>query len=328
MHQLRVAFWNVENLFAAGAVDRGPQTEDELEAKLGVLSDTIDSFFDGHGPDLLGLAEVGTETELLRLRSQLSAHYLHRWAPATRADQSGIGILARESVFSEVRTHDCDVDRPTAQARPRCVVARCDIKGVKVPFLLAVAHWKSGMVHPGAAITPAEDRRLSGRWLGDRLGKENDIPCAIVLGDFNEAPDGAAFRAPHLRGSRHFSPALRSMNTPAELYSTAWRYMHEPDYFEKATVAGYQEPRPKATHVSSHEALFDQLLVSGRALRGGPISLREGTVIYHCDDRTSEHSPQGLLRPLRWSYRSTDGDSAGASDHLPLLATFTVNKEM
>ncbi|HCU37893.1 MAG TPA: hypothetical protein DGT21_21385 [Armatimonadetes bacterium] len=323
MHQLRVAFWNVENLFAAGAVDRGPQTEDELHAKLGVLGDTIDSFFDGHGPDLLGLAEVGSERELQRLRAELTDAYLLLWEPATRGDNTGLGLLARESAFSEVRIEAAE---RLGDERPRCIVVRCDLRGMTVPFIAAVVHWKSGMPHGGTPISPEQDRLNSGRWLGDYLGAQNDINCALVVGDFNAEPDAPPFGKGHLRGRRHFSSALCSIRTPAELYNTAWRYMHEPDYFEKTTASGYQEPRPKTTHVSSHEALFDQLLVSGRALRGGPISLCEETVSYHCDDCTSEHSAQGLLRPLRWSYCADDGTHAGASDHLPLLATFAVNK--
>jgi len=71
---LRVAFWNVENLFdPARRFDRGPASPVEIEAKLRRPADCIDDFFgpeDG-GPHLPGLAEIGEVSLIRRLKLRL-----------------------------------------------------------------------------------------------------------------------------------------------------------------------------------------------------------------------------------------------------------------
>lgn len=58
MPDLRVAFWNVQNLFEPGLQNRRPRHQQELDAKLDVLAMVLNGLFDDAGPDLLGLAEV------------------------------------------------------------------------------------------------------------------------------------------------------------------------------------------------------------------------------------------------------------------------------
>src|SRR5262249_36286636 len=84
--------------------------------------------------------------------------------------------------------------------------------------------------------------------------------------------------------------------------------------------------RPKTTFDAYDFAsvVFDQLMVSERALRGGPISLQEGSVAYAYDDSTA-YRKDGYLRPKPWPYYA--GVPSGASDHFPLVATFRVCDE-
>jgi hypothetical protein len=49
MPDLRVAFWNVQNLFEPGPDPRRPRDEDELNAKLDVLATALRGLFDGEG---------------------------------------------------------------------------------------------------------------------------------------------------------------------------------------------------------------------------------------------------------------------------------------
>ena len=64
------------------------------------------------------------------------------------------------------------------------------------------------------------------------------------------------------------------------------------------------------------------MLVSGRALRGGPITLQEATVAYPCLEGIAATTEGGHKRPLPWNEA---GRGSGASDHFPLVATFRIN---
>lgn len=100
--------------------------------------------------------------------------------------------------------------------------------------------------------------------------------------------------------------------------------MIEPDYWEVASQAHYQEPGPKTSHGEGDWLIFDQLMVSARALRNGPIELLEKSVEHSCQENlTSRRTNRGTLRPYGWQSR-VDGTYAGTSDHFPILAVFRV----
>ena len=235
---------------------------------------------------MIALAEVGTEAILDAIRSLLIGDFVYLWEPPGLSTQTGIGVLARMPPCAHLEL--VDTQRPTIASRPRIMLARVTLAAIAEPFLLAV-----------------EDRTTT----------------AVIVGDFNAEPYEAPFKEVGLRSRRHFSSALWSRATPAYLYNTAWRSMTEPRLWEETNVSGYEEPRPKTSHDDSPGVIYDQLLVSGRALRNGPITLRECTVEYHWNTVIAIRKSTGVLRPHRWSY--TDAVTfAGASDHFPLLATF------
>jgi endonuclease/exonuclease/phosphatase family metal-dependent hydrolase len=316
-----VAFWNVSNLFRPGVVSRGPQSDEEVTAKIGVVATVIDALFDGRGPDLLGLAEVNGADLLARIQGALSADYLPLWSEPGMSDQTGLALLGRQGAVSDLEL--VDEQRPTMLSRPRCLLARCALAHAAEPVLVGLNHWKSRMKHGN--VDDEAERRETARWLGDYLASSTRDTCVIVMGDFNAEPFEGPFREVGLRGVRFFSTALWSGATPAYLYNTAWRFLCEAAPWERARQDDYSEPRPKMTHDSSPPVVWDQLLVSARALRGGPVELREATVSYHCDSvtsrRTTRGTPKGVLKPARWEYRGA-GDYSGASDHFPLVAVF------
>jgi endonuclease/exonuclease/phosphatase family metal-dependent hydrolase len=319
MASLNVAFWNVQNLFEPGVVARGPQSPGELDEKLDVLSGVINAFFGGEGPDVLGLAEVSTKRIFLDLVRRLNHRFLHVWEDAGISDQTGLALLARESRFVDVTV--LDTQRPSVAARPRSVIVRCELAGTPEPFLVVVNHWKSRLGTP--AIHNA-DRLQTADWLGDYLANKSSEQCVLVLGDFNAEPFEPPFGELRLRGRRTFNGALWSNATPAYLYNTAWKIVTEPESWEVACQPGYVESRPKTTHGDAGTNVFDQLLVSGRALRNGPLTLREQTVDLFRNPKTLKQSATGVLRPRKWVYVSPN-EHDGSSDHFPLLATFTVN---
>jgi endonuclease/exonuclease/phosphatase family metal-dependent hydrolase len=315
---LRLAFWNVQNLFEPGVVDRGPQSATERDAKIVHLSAQINGFFSAAGPDVLGLAEVGTEAIFESIRGALNGQHLAYWEPPGQENQTGLGILVRVPPCSDLE--HVATDRPTLASRPRVVLARITLAGVDEPFLLAVNHWKSRLQSGG--VDDGADRMESSRWLGDLLAAEDRTTAAMVVGDFNAEPYEAPFNELGIRGKRHFSSAMWTGGNPAYLYNTAWRAMTEPALWEETNVSGYEESRPKTSHDTSPGVIFDQLLVSSRVLRNGPVTLQEHSVGYRHNDVLAYRSGTGVLRPRRWEYSNATTFS-GASDHFPLLATLS-----
>jgi len=317
--ELRLAFWNVQNLFEPKVVPRGPQSEAERDDKIGQLADQISGFFDSNGPDVLGLAEVGSQPIFESIRAALNGTYLALWEGPGQENQTGIGLLARSPTCTDLE--HLAVDRPTITSRPRCLLARITLAGVDEPFLLAVNHWKSRLKSGG--VDDAADRMESSRWLGDLLAAEDRTTAVVVIGDFNAEPFEAPFNELGIRGKRHFSSALWTGGTPAYLYNTAWRAMTEPALWEETNVPDYEESRPKTSHDDSPGVIYDQLLVSGRVLKHGPITLHERLIGYHHNDDIAYRTGNGVLRPQRWTY-ANHATFAGASDHFPLLATFRI----
>lgn len=170
-------------------------------------------------------------------------------------------------------------------------------------------------------IDPASDQKDTAEWLGDQLAGYDRTDCAVVVGDFNAEPWEPAFGDFKLRSRRTFSGALWSGSTPAYLYNTAWRFASEPSYWDQVQEQGadYRDPRPTTTHAAS-SAVFDQLLVSGAALRNGPIELIESSVRCVVNEHTAEYTTTGRLRPRRWSWDPETSTGTGASDHFPLTA--------
>lgn len=323
MH-LHVAFWNVLNLFEPGPDTKGPRSDDELDAKLDVLAGVLDGLFDGASPDLLGLAEVATDTLLERLEGRLRSRYVRLFAPSPRPDWTGLSVLARTDRFADVAL--IAAYQPWEFSMPRYLIARCELQEGGEPIVFVVNHWRSRTGRDDAARKRAADERsTTARQLGDWLAQSTNDTCVIVVGDFNAEPFEEPFGAFGLRSVRHFSPDLWRLPAPACLYNTAWSFLSEPDAWEVVEAGGatYEAPRPMTTLNASPPVVFDQLLVSGRALRGGPITLLEASVAYPCTGGLAVAAEGGHKRPAPWKY--VTGRGAGASDHFPLVATFRRN---
>jgi exonuclease III len=317
--RLKVAFWNVENLFdPANKAGRGPIDAQELDAKIQRLADCVNAFFgDQQPPDLLGLAEINTEALFYQLRQKLKGNFCFSWwEHAGKRTQTGLGVLARAPVKSLIHV---DTQRPSFGSRPRCLVMRGVLENER-EFLLCLNHWKSQMPSPGAgAAEDDEDRKESALWLRQTLENAPE-GCAIIVGDFNAEPNEFYFNDSHLPCYYHFSKVLRGRLEG--FYNASWRYLTEPLYWEDYS-ARLPEPRPKRTH-SGKYVIWDQLIVSREALKGGSLQLLEKSVRYSANTSlNARHNRYGVLTPLRWSYQNEEIE--GASDHFPLLAEFEIS---
>ena len=343
--RLTTAFWNVENLFESqthppkdGKGGRGPQSAPELTRKVQRLAECINRFFATRGPDLLALAEVHTENILIDLESKLASRYGYVWEPAGRTTETGLAVLVRKSLLGSI--DKLAVQRPAqmSNARPRCMIVQCDIKGCSEPFVVAVNHWRSLVVHKDEAQAPVPpapvidarsgpndlDRRESADWLGNWLAITCPTRSAVVIGDFNAEPPEYYFGKGWLRSSRRFGSALSRQTRPTYLYNAAWKFLTEPLLWEHTmrSGGGNRDTRPKRTLAAACH-VWDQLMVSGAALTAKPLRLLEGTIHYHCDADNSKWDGTGAMVPVRWHY--TDNTTfGGASDHYPLLAEFEV----
>ncbi|MEN6642506.1 MAG: hypothetical protein ABFE08_08680 [Armatimonadia bacterium] len=318
--RISFAFWNLCNYYEPGSSARGPQSEREIELKRGVLARTLGLLFDGKGPDIFACAEVNSE----RLVKELGEHawsgrYSVVWEGSQQVTDAGIGLLW--DATKVLGPDSVEVYPANRGARLRYVLLHMRVRANGMPFLLIINHWKSRMKLGG--VDDEADRRDTAEALGDRLGGEDKITDAILVGDFNAEPFEAPFGQTRLRSSRHFSTPLRWRRSPAHLYNPMWRWLDEPDHYEEAIADDYRQPRPTTSFGPDGNCIFDQLLVSGGLLRGDSLQLQERSVCLYHDDLIARYTARtGRIVPIKWEYDPEAKTSTGCSDHLPLLASF------
>lgn len=311
MPSLRIAFWNVFNLFDIGAVKRGPQSSNELHAKLDAVGSCINRFFAASGPDILGLAEIGSLPLVDEIRKRLNWKYSVRWQPPLDKTRTGLALLFRDGVISNVLAQECEM---SVSGRPTVMMVTVLLKhNPTEPVVIFVCHWRSRMSGGGPA------RLASGAWVRDQLDKLGPGKCVVVMGDFNAEPFESPFGGVGLRAGRHFGSALQHHT----IYNASWRFLTEPDFWDMAQKAGYKLTRTKTTHDAAN-VVFDHILVSSAALRGGPLELLESTVAYHADVANASRTDRRIA-PQRFKHDGATNTSVGVSDHFPVTAEFRMN---
>jgi hypothetical protein len=318
---LNTGFWNLCNLFPARLVERGPQSQKELNAKLDALASAVSSFF-SDGIDILGVCELSSESLLKTLSERIMGNVDFSFEGAHAPDQTGIGVLFNRSKIKVLKR--IGVQRPTLEARPRCVVYECQLVGRRpgapgALFNFAVNHWKSRMVK-GTEDTDL-DRQGSARWLADFLRQHQRTPASIIMGDFNAEPVERVFTSDGLPIEKYFNSVKYWRTRVIRFYSPMWRFLPEPAYWEQTQLENYQEPRPKTSH-GKQNVLFDHLIISPAALLGPELRIREASVRYFTTHGVGTWSNTGLLRPSPWVYDTDTGMGGGFSDHFPILAEF------
>lgn len=192
---IRVATWNVENLFDA---DDNPETpgddeylpgswrrwtEERYRQKLGNLAQVIAAM----KPDVLCVQEVENRRVLEDLAALLAkppyGHPFPHLAHRESEDRRGIdvGLLSRFPVtHSELRE---DV-----HGLRGALASTLDIEGA--PLTVIVCHWKSWVGEPEANIVTRLREALAVRAEVDRLRAEDPLRALVVAGDFNDNHDG------------------------------------------------------------------------------------------------------------------------------------------
>jgi endonuclease/exonuclease/phosphatase (EEP) superfamily protein YafD len=317
---LTIGFWNLQNLFGARAhPERGPQSTQELAAKLDALASVIKKLVTTGPPDVLAVAEVATAALARRLARRLTG--ANRRAPLVferpAGNDTGLAILGLTPNVAGLTRLDAEM----RGHRPRALSVKVTLAASSNPLYVIGCHWKSDLSQPGQT-SPQRDREQSGRWLQAHLSQANRLypngkaDPVVVLGDFNAEPYSRAIRR-DLYATRHYTKSLGARGV--RLMNCMWPWLVDPG---ASAIAGLPVnaggPRPLTSFGDDEPAIWDQLLVSRSILRGDYFFL-EG-FDYHRDADTARVLPRlHHVVPNAWTWDATRRTGSGTSDHFPLV---------
>jgi len=305
---VKLAFWNVENLFdTTNAVqiqddDFTPMgkyhwTEDRLAAKFQALSRVIHDLNHGSDLALIGLAEIENREVLQRLNSQyLQDHFaiIHKESP----DERGIDCaILYDPKLLKLEEKDFIPIWLSGDERTRDIIeAVFQLQGQDTPARLHVFinHWPSRWGGEEATAPYRKTTALTLRTRIDELLTENPQADIIILGDFNDYPDD-----PSLLQVLRAGP---SASYPGDLINTTWPINMDP-------AAGTVMYR-------GDWKVFDQIIISAGLMDLHGFSWApHSTQVFHPGYLIED---QGKF--AGWPFRTYRRGKyqAGYSDHLPL----------
>lgn len=207
---IRVANFNLENLFGVGMVDDGHTfTAEEIDAKTTRLANAIRVL---RRPDVIAVEEVASEEALTEVAEKLGG-YRAIWMPSNDDRHIAVGYLVKEGLeVTDVRQigkeatttvtgcNDNPADDPQLFERPPLEIG---LKIGKARFSLIANHWAS-QGHPEAC------REAQAAFVGDQVkALESAGGSVIVIGDLNAFQDSPSMEA------------LRAGNSLRDLWSKA-----------------------------------------------------------------------------------------------------------
>ncbi|HVW48446.1 MAG TPA: lamin tail domain-containing protein [Solirubrobacterales bacterium] len=183
---LRVANFNMENLFGVGMVDDGHTFgAEEIDAKTTRLANAIRLM---HRPEVIAVEEVASEESLQEVADKLGG-YRAIWAPSNDERHVAVGFLVDEGLdVTDIRQlgveatttvtgcNDNPADDPQLFERPPLEIG---LKIGKVRFNLIANHWAS-QGHPEAC------REAQAAYVAEQVkAQEAAGGSVMVLGDLN-----------------------------------------------------------------------------------------------------------------------------------------------
>ncbi len=212
---LRIATWNVENLFRPGA-DDGPSTMPAYEAKLKALAKTINVM----APDVLAVQEVGGDAELTDLAEAVGGEW-HRHTAHPDGRGIRVGVLSRPP-FTAVREVSAfapglrpvqvdDTQTPASTMGRAALHVTVTVAGHAVDVI--TCHLKSKLLTFPGGNFDTKDEGLRARFgayaLNRRAAEAATVRDAasgvlagpdarlVVLGDLNDEPEAATTQILH-----------------------------------------------------------------------------------------------------------------------------------
>jgi uncharacterized protein len=193
---LRVANFNMENLFGVGMVDDGHTfSAEEIDAKTTRLANAIKLM---HRPEVIAVEEVASEESLQEVADKLGG-YRVIWAPSNDERHVAVGYLVNEELdVTDVRQlgkeatttvtgcNDNPADDPQLFERPPLEIS---LKIGKARFSLIANHWAS-QGHPEAC------REAQAAYVSDQVKAiEASGGSAMVIGDLNAFQNSPSMEA-------------------------------------------------------------------------------------------------------------------------------------
>ena len=314
MPDLRIAWWNLENLFDEENASRPSQLAQRLERelegwtielrdrKLDQLALIIKQMFDGEGPDLLGVCEVENETVLQLLVERITIPGRdYRVIAHESPDARGIDVsfIVDVNILSVNNTEHQVIVRRNATRDLFWV--ELAVRETGAVFIAMANHWPS---RSGGQYATEPFRMLAGETasfvlstLFEQFEVEDNLPI-ILMGDFNDEPFNRSVQE-YLLGTRDANRVRRSQIP--RLLNLMWPLMTEED--------------PGTFRFRSDWNMLDHFLISkGMLLNDSPIRVRpESVAIFRPDQlKGSGNAPRRFGRPSR------NLDSNGFSDHFPI----------
>jgi endonuclease/exonuclease/phosphatase family metal-dependent hydrolase len=193
MAPIRVAFWNVENLF--DTID-GPNDDAEFlpgsknawgaeryERKLAHLAQVIDSI----QPQIIGFAEVENEGVLRDLQSNCAALRGMKIAHIESPDARGIdcALMYDSTLFALSNLYDWSIHLPSGYATRGVLDASLTISATQQSIHVYVNHWPSRR----NGMEESQPNRIIASERLNRAIEENIDAKWVALGDFNDNPN-------------------------------------------------------------------------------------------------------------------------------------------
>lgn len=313
--RLKIAWYNLENLFDAEDAQRDPKLKARLRTelkdwtkavrdnKIAQLAAVIEKLFDGSGPDLLGVCEVENEDVLKVLAQGLnSAGRDYDIVSHESKDARGIDVsfIVDKNVFSTRDVgHQVVIKRVATRDLMWMTVKP---KGGGPEFVAIANHWpaRSGA---GKQYGTEPFRMLTGETLAyvvsTLLADDPDRPI-IAMGDFNDDPFNRSMQE-YLLGTR--DPGRVSRSSSGHMLNLMWPIMSGND--------------PGTYKFGPTWNMLDQFLVTkGFLKRGSPIKVDQSSVrIFRPDFVKDGEKPRPFGRPSKRNM-----DPGGYSDHFPICA--------
>lgn len=346
MPALRVAWWNLENLFDTvdDPISRDFEftpahgwTQEAYEAKRDNLAAVLAEL----APQLLGVAEVEGDTVFADLLAATGNPHLRVVEdPAGTSDLRGIDVSL---AFDERRLRVVDRRSHVVSLRYRTrdifeVVFELVETGERL--VVMASHWPSRRLGRRESeplrIAVAEnlaylvrDHLLVDSITYERLRADGDLAPVrakwetpvLLIGDFNDEPSDSSV-VDHLQASSELDRVTGPTNdiegfraqtadyreTDAFLYNPCWRFL-APENLGSFFISS----TPAGEVFANRYQVLDQLVVSRGLLKDGALRLDVDSV--DLVRSPSVATPSGRPRPFNRTSRK------GTSDHLPLVAT-------
>jgi predicted extracellular nuclease len=216
---IRIAFYNVENLFDTkddpNVKDeeflpdgKNKWTEERYKTKLDNLAKVILAIGDGKGPAILGMSEVenkGVLEDLTQKTALKEQQYgiVHYDSPDGRGID--VAMIYKKAKFQVLDSKSLRMPQPSDSMLPtRDVLLVKGIVGGRDTLFIMVNHWPSRR----NGTTESQQRRLIAanfiKHIEDSLQKENPNVQVLAMGDLNDEPTDES-----LRGITHAADQAR-----------------------------------------------------------------------------------------------------------------------